>query len=186
MTNDRQPIKALETPYRGITYRSRTEARWAVYLDELRIAYEYEPEGMDLGGEWYLPDFWLPVPGVWLEVKGVAPNEREVRLAGALSRMSRCPVLIAVGAPSVAGEFNIRAFENGRHTYDVAFAGDDQNLFVSSWCQNFMLTIRGSPEDLGGAPYPITDAARLAAANRFGVHESPEPQTRRKPIMWER
>lgn len=174
-------IKALQTPYRGITYRSRTEARWAVFLDELRVSYDYEPEGMDLGGEWYLPDFWLPSPGVWLEVKGIEPNDREKRLACALSKLSRCPVLIAVGAPSISGEWNLRAVLNGNYAGDAAFTGDMADLFISSECQNIMLTVRGSPANLGGTPYPITDAARLAAAQRFGVHDD-RPSGRRTPI----
>lgn len=51
-------IKAIETEYNGYRFRSRLEARWAVFLDILGVKYEYEPEGFDLGnGLYYLPDF---------------------------------------------------------------------------------------------------------------------------------
>ena len=53
-------IKAIETIYNGYKFRSRLEARWAVFFDNAVIEYEYEPEGFDLGGVWYLPDFYLP------------------------------------------------------------------------------------------------------------------------------
>ena len=54
-------IKAIETIYNGYRFRSRLEARWAVFFDEIGIKYEYEKEGYDLGKlGWYLPDFWLP------------------------------------------------------------------------------------------------------------------------------
>ena len=51
-------IKAIETYYKGYRFRSRLEARWAVFFDAAGIKYEYEPEGFDLGGGlYYLPDF---------------------------------------------------------------------------------------------------------------------------------
>jgi len=52
-------IKAIETVYNGYRFRSRLEARWAVFFDTLGIEYRYEPEGFDLDGIWYLPDFFL-------------------------------------------------------------------------------------------------------------------------------
>jgi hypothetical protein len=63
-------IKAIETVYNGYRFRSRLEARWAVFFDTLSIRYEYEKEGYDLGdGLWYLPDFWLPDYELFVEVK---------------------------------------------------------------------------------------------------------------------
>ena len=38
-------IKAIETVYNGYRFRSRLEARWAVFFDAMQIRYEYEPEG---------------------------------------------------------------------------------------------------------------------------------------------
>lgn len=164
-------MKALQTEYRGIKYRSRTEARWAVFLDELRVPYSYEPEGFDLGGDWYLPDFWLPTPGVWLEVKGTEPTDRERRVAVMLAKASRCPVLIAVGAPPVTGDFTIRAVDGSGSWINAAFTGSMSDLFISSECQNLRMTIRGSIGNLSGTPEPITGPARVAMSCRFGVHE---------------
>lgn len=51
-------IKAIETFYNGYRFRSRLEARWAVFFDALGVKYEYEPEGFQLpSGDYYLPDF---------------------------------------------------------------------------------------------------------------------------------
>lgn len=62
-------IKPIETIYNGYRFRSRLEARWAVFFSEANINYEYETEGFDLNGEWYLPDFWLPDFKVFVEIK---------------------------------------------------------------------------------------------------------------------
>jgi len=65
-------VKAIETRYRGYRFRSRLEARWAVFFDALEIRWLYEPEGFELSdGTRYLPDFHLPDfgGGTWVEVK---------------------------------------------------------------------------------------------------------------------
>ena len=68
-------IKAIETHYAGCRFRSRLEARWAVFFDNLGIRWEYEPQGYELDdGTRYLPDFWLPECDTWIEVKGSTDN----------------------------------------------------------------------------------------------------------------
>jgi hypothetical protein len=71
-------MKAIETIYNGYKFRSRLEARWAVFFDTLGVPYEYEKEGYSITS-WengkdvetrYLPDFWLPKQECWFEVKG--------------------------------------------------------------------------------------------------------------------
>ena len=63
-------VRPIETQYKGYRFRSRLEARWAVFFDELGVAYEYELEGFSLpSGKSYLPDFYLPDIGVFVEVK---------------------------------------------------------------------------------------------------------------------
>jgi hypothetical protein len=63
-------LKRIETIYNGYRSRSRLEARWAVFFDTIGLHYEYEKEGFDLDGWWYLPDFWLPEKDCWAEIKG--------------------------------------------------------------------------------------------------------------------
>lgn len=66
---------AIETEYAGHLFRSRLEARWAVFFTALGIEWKYEPQGYYVGDErvqrhTYLPDFYLPTTGTWVEVKG--------------------------------------------------------------------------------------------------------------------
>lgn len=69
-------IKPIETIYNGYRFRSRLEARWAVFFDTAGIPYEYEPQGFLVGSygddsrKKYLPDFYLPKTKTWVEVKG--------------------------------------------------------------------------------------------------------------------
>lgn len=65
-----QSIKPIETHYNGLRFRSRLEARWAVFFDALGIRYLYEPEGFEnADGDRYLPDFYLPNFNTYVEVK---------------------------------------------------------------------------------------------------------------------
>lgn len=67
-------IKAIQTRYNGYRFRSRLEARWAVFFDAAGIEYQYESEGFKIRcfGKtiFYLPDFFLPKTKTWVEVKG--------------------------------------------------------------------------------------------------------------------
>lgn len=63
-------MKALETEYKGILFRSRLEARWAVLFDALKLEYIYEPDCFVLSnGQKYTPDFYLPKYDLYIEIK---------------------------------------------------------------------------------------------------------------------
>jgi hypothetical protein len=77
---NRNEVGAIETVFDGYRFRSRLEARWAVFFKTAGIRYIYEPECFRLptDGELYLPDFYLPdvnmrttedMGGIYVEVK---------------------------------------------------------------------------------------------------------------------
>lgn len=67
---DEKTIKPIQTEYKGYKFRSRLEAKWAVFFDAAKIRYEYEPEGYETeDGKRYLPDFYLPDFDLYVEVK---------------------------------------------------------------------------------------------------------------------
>jgi hypothetical protein len=105
-------MKAIETEYNGYRFRSRLEARWAVFFDALEIGYEYEPEGYDLGGLYYLPDFWLPDREYWIEVKGreLEPGSDDWYKVTRLASASKKEVYVTVGDvwPPYDGERDIK------------------------------------------------------------------------------
>lgn len=82
-------IPAIETRAYGCRFRSRTEARWAVFLTEAGFDWEYEPEGAELDAGWYLCDFRVTGPTavqVWLEVKPVVDAVDDPRWAELAAR----------------------------------------------------------------------------------------------------
>jgi hypothetical protein len=91
-----QPIPTI---YVGHQFRSRLEARWALFFDAADIEWHYEVEGYELPSGRYLPDFWLPNihGGTWFEVKGTTPTERENTLAFELAVHTEHDVLVAYG-----------------------------------------------------------------------------------------
>jgi len=96
-------LKAIPTKYNGIKFRSRLEARWAIFMDNIGVKYEYEPEGFDLEGLWYLPDFWLPTfdGGSFMEVKPTDLNDGEMEKVKRLARIGKKNVILAVGVPDL-------------------------------------------------------------------------------------
>jgi hypothetical protein len=62
-------IRPIETMYRGYRFRSRLEARWAVFFDAAGIEWQYEVQGYTVGGVNYLPDLWLPRLKTFVEIK---------------------------------------------------------------------------------------------------------------------
>src|SRR5580765_22806 len=85
---------SVETWYGQNLFRSRLEARWAVFMDTAGIRWAYEPSWItvdmsETGGPVYnwRPDFQLE-DGRWVEVKGQlspAEHERLLLMAQAVS-----------------------------------------------------------------------------------------------------
>jgi hypothetical protein len=62
--------------------------------------YEYESEGFDLDGLWYLPDFYFPAMRMWGEVKPIKPTGLELEKIARLEKYSGRPVLLFIGQPT--------------------------------------------------------------------------------------
>ncbi|WP_370308002.1 hypothetical protein [Sinimarinibacterium flocculans] len=114
-------IRAKETRYAGYRFRSRLEARWAVFFEHLRLAWEYEAEGFKISEQHsYLPDFLLrddgKFPDIWVEVKpqvAMKPKERK-RYFEAAQKLTdsaeNVGYLVVKGDPLEADAFLFGAF----------------------------------------------------------------------------
>lgn len=116
----------LETRYKGYRFRSRLEARWAVFFDALGIKWEYEAEGFDLGPSgWYLPDFRLMNMKIWVEVKPETASPLEKKKVYKLSALRQEYVLLIEGYPGYDEKY-------GAYTYPhkmTLFGGECFDIF---------------------------------------------------------
>jgi len=97
-----EELVAIETRLSGVLYRSRLEARWAIWFRELGIEVEYEAHGYRVAGRMRWPDFWSETLGCYIEVKpeGVEPDEA---LALGVAEASGEPLLWLSGNPRAHG-----------------------------------------------------------------------------------
>jgi hypothetical protein len=106
----------LVTAVNGITYRSRLEARFSIFLAKLGVAFEYESTTFEMLGGRYTPDFYLPAQRTWIELKPAYPLVEE---------MSKCMELCRRGFHTVLMYGALKPpFEHqglgGKRTYDHA------------------------------------------------------------------
>lgn len=118
-------MQPVETRYRGYRFRSRLEARWAVFFDALGIKWEYEAEGFNLGDVgWYLPDFWLVDMKIWVEVKPEAASPLEREKVYKLSALRQEYVLLIEGYPGYDEKYGAYIYSHkmtlcGGEAYDI-------------------------------------------------------------------
>jgi hypothetical protein len=114
----------LPTIYNGIKFKSRTEAKWAVYFDQLKLKYVYEKEGFNLGnGIYYLPDFWLSDVKMWAEVKPDEFTPEEYEKAKRLAILTGFPVLMLIDSPACKPYLAIISDKDEKdETYEMDYA----------------------------------------------------------------
>lgn len=195
-------MKAIETRYRDFRFRSRTEARWAVFMDALGVVWEYELEGVELDtGQRYLPDFWLPQQQIWLEIKPLEwtegpeewpgypgdkswPREEDCNKAEALARVSGYWVIILAGTPGHPQESNsyegFATFPSGGWDFQYWWCECPICAAVGIEWQGMSNRIfcphRSKGQEFNYDSPRILEAYAAARAARFEHGESPDPK----------
>jgi hypothetical protein len=161
----------MEVSYSGRIFRSRLEARWAVFLDLLDVNWDYEPSFYQVGEElFYLPDFYLPDHQLWLEVKG-APfmdTSSMAKCLGSVAGPMRIPLREAPYTPSdrllLGGPFrNLKAGLRPVHTLITPAGPNLANLFHAAF--DIEPDGRTIIQTLGG-PWDTVAATGIKAARR--------------------
>lgn len=175
--------KPIETIYNGHRFRSRLEARWAVFFDACGIDYEYEPEGFQFeDGTKYLPDFLIYVrhrgddeyEPVYVEVKGVMmPSDLHK-----IDLMSKCYPVYVVGAfpptwePDDSGEW-------GWFDIYYSFAYMDDDCYPAWFSRyNGEWWLCGPQHDAASGFKYTKEPLRLAKYARFEHGETPRIERR--------
>lgn len=181
-------MKPIETIYKGYRFRSRLEARWAVFFDACDIQYEYEPEGFDLGdGIFYLPDFYIPDWNCFIEIKPITEHFFNIK-AQRLAMQSQKMVFLCTGEPYCDGD-KIYGYKTTVYSSDnVWFTPPDIPPLVFMNCRRCDGYVLESPDygcidlgnchtdrcmDRGGYFGSILDAYRKARQARFEHGETP-------------
>lgn len=177
-----EPPRVIQTRYRGVLYRSRTEARWSVFLHAMGLPFAYEPEGYEISSGAYLPDFFVPQWDMFIEVKPPTISDRDRARCAELSMAAKAKLLVALGPPSSAtglfcqaGEWidgNAQIIEcPGCQTVGVTWGDDPDN--APSW-GHFITLFDGKHGERCSSPiYPggrrMSDAVAASMAERFGI-----------------
>jgi len=182
-------IAPIETLYAGCRFRSRLEARWAVFFDALSLRWDYEPDAYALPSGAYLPDFRLHLAGgpVWFEVK--APNaEKDDARWSELGQLTGLPVYVAFGMPKLVSDPGVNGPELSVDLSEDIFlespACDHYQAFcVCARCGRVGLAFDGrSARICGDRCYPDSDKEynwsdpRLIQAFRRALSMRFEPQ----------
>lgn len=135
-------FKPIETQYKGYRFRSRLEARWAVFLDAVGLDFEYEKEGFDLGAVgYYLPDFYLPSLDTWVEIKpsGGEKDSDAIAKCHSLALGEKKPVLLIAGNPGPDSyehhlDYGMELFGGMPwDMYEFQFPGRGDDPFEHAW-----------------------------------------------------
>ncbi len=149
-------IVAIGTRYKGCNFRSRLEARWAVFFDSLGIEWTYETEGYELtrGGERmrYLPDFCLPNHKMLVEVKGgEASLQDDARRIVTFVKNNALPNLTGDGGLIILGDIPPQRFGVWMHPclrHEPPYPGyeADGGVAVMTWIAFAGSVIKAIPE----------------------------------------
>lgn len=124
-----KPDSVIETWHQSILFRSRMEARWAVFLDEMDVSFSYEQEGFNLGElGGYRPDFWMPSVGKWMEYKPVRPTEVEFEKGRRVAALTGHPFVFFYGSMD-SPDYRKKNRENG---IQIKPSGEEETQYW--WC----------------------------------------------------
>ncbi|MBD0333040.1 MAG: hypothetical protein ICV66_10315 [Chitinophagaceae bacterium] len=141
-------ITPIETIYKGRRFRSRLEARWAIFFDAIDIGWEYETEGFQIGNTKYLTDFKLLSFGstkvdLFVEIKSRKPSIEEIKKCYDVSVGTNTDLLLICGMPglpefsTLGGDWNLKTGYVALHfPAQVMLKGKDVSTPFELWAES--------------------------------------------------
>jgi hypothetical protein len=126
-------MKAIQTIYKGRRFRSRLEARWAIFFDSINIGWEYETEGFELGDTKYLTDFRLQSFGankvdLYIEIKPNKPSIEEIEKCFKVAAGTSTSVALICGTPGIPEFSTLGEDWNLKNGYIVLYFPSDISI----------------------------------------------------------
>ena len=180
-------IRPIQTRYKGYHFRSRLEARWAVFFDAMGFKWQYEPEGYVLpDGTHYLPDFRIEFPIIcgevatlWVEIKPSLFSEKFMKFMAALPDDWRVKGTILKDIPEPDEKFDADCIFTGKdggadHGWEFSACdrcgrtGFSFSGYVERYCEHGEKACQGWENDK-----KVNDALVAARSARFEHGETP-------------
>lgn len=196
--NSAPTINAIPTRYGNTLFRSRLEARWAIFFDALGVKWEYEPEGYTDGETMYLPDFWLPEFDCFWEVKPTDHYDAKKIEMLVENTGKRCYVSFG---PPIHGDsetdddsahmFGPEEWDNCYRWCGCPYCGklglqfqEKGGRICRGHCSAWPAGVAAwQHEDSDGAYLKVRKAADIANAYQFSTATSPSPPKRRPSVV---
>jgi hypothetical protein len=144
----------IQTRYSEHLFRSRLEARWAVFFNHLSIKWKYEWEGYSFDNYTYLPDFYFTDFDYYAEVKPDNKERVDFFRWRSFVTCSKKSLLMLYGLPNASPTILINEPEHGGVCDTVVpfanFVREKFGLFYGSdtvtFNDNFREAIRAAKE----------------------------------------
>lgn len=192
-------MKAIQTIYKGRRFRSRLEARWAIFFDSIDIGWEYETEGFQLGETKYLTDFRIQSFGtnkidLYVEIKPNKPSIEEIKKCYEVANGTNTCVALICGTPGIPEFSSLGADWNLKNGYiilyfpsEVTMKGEETKMPFEVWAESnrfslFQTGEKGNSLDIwpiywdieekeqGLLTYTMLGTVRNGAEEIFGIN----------------
>ena len=127
----RRNIKPIPTKYKGVTFKSRLESRFAEWCHTHNHRWMYEPEALGDFSQGYVPDFYLPESKLIVEIKPpfFVDETYKMDLLLNASEFNKFSLVVA----SMESELSVLRYSESLDDDALSFEAEINSEFKRSW-----------------------------------------------------